>query len=254
VSEPWLCESVRLTALWQTPENFASSLQWETVVGAPPEIKEDQPRRGVSRQAGPINEGSATLEVQSAPGRVDWVMAPVLTGTALEVSTFPNIGLPEDALGKFETLLFEKAMHVYGAPRLALGVIAIRPAPDRDASYAELSALLKSIHPDFSGASEVIFQINRPRLSLTLPGLTLNRLSRWSSIAFAGMQFVLSAAPGMSGTAAHRFSKPLNGVRAELDLSSAADRAEEIPAATRVPLLREFCRLALEILEKGEIP
>lgn len=252
---PWLCESVRLSALWQVPEVLNNALSWESAVGLPPEVREDQPRRGTSRHAGPIGEAGATLELQMAPGRIDWVMTagPTL-GDLSKIRTFSNIGAPQEALHAFDELLFVKAAQAYAAPRFAIGVVAMLPAKDRDASYADLAQLLRGLRPDLSGVSDFICQLNRPRKGKSVPELMINRLSRWSSVKVTGVQLVIPH-PGAVGTIPeHRLSEPLHGTRVELDINSAAERAEEIPAQSRISLLKELGTLAMEVLEKGDIP
>jgi hypothetical protein len=244
----WLCESVRVTALWPMPEPVGSDLTWEAVAGAPPELKEDHPRRGTHRERGPLDEERAILELQTAPGRVDWLLTAPLDAMVTEVvSSFPSIGSPKDALSLFEATVFNKAARAYSAPRFALGLVATRPATDLDAAHSELAKLLVSMKPKLSGAHDFLYQINRPRPSLSISGLGVNRLSRWSAVLATSVVLQTTGAASAARSV-------IAGTRVELDMNSAADRTQPIPEPSRVPLLKEFAQLALEILERGDIP
>ena len=247
MSIPWICESIRLSALWRAVEPYGSALSWEQVAGAPPETKEEQPRRGTSRQVGPVTEGRHSLEMQTAPGRVDWILTG-LPGLVVDSGISPSVGSPPDALDEFERFLFEKAANAYAAPRFALGIVANCPESGQNESYARLTELLRSIRPTFAGAFDFLYQINRPRRALSVPDLGVNRLSRWASVTITNTQFLLS-------NLSSQVSKPpVIATRVELDLSSSAEREQPIPEQLRIGLFHEFKRLALELLEKGDMP
>jgi hypothetical protein len=253
VTQPWQCESLRLSALWSSPEGAESALSWESVVGAPPEVRESQPRQGTTRDAGPINDGATILELRTAPGRADWLLLPAISTTMLTSTTFPNVGNVDEALHQCETLLFEKAARSYSVPRFALGLTAIYPAADRDASYALLTKKLKTIRPDLVGASEFLYQINRPRQSKAVPGLTINRLSRWGSVVLTGV--IMPQAPNVAQSFSHAIpSKQIHAMRAELDLNSGLEQQTPIRPDDRLELLRELARLGPEILADGDVP
>jgi hypothetical protein len=254
VSEPWLCESLRLSALWHLPTGAESALSWEAVVGLPPETSESQPRQGTNRSTGPVKGDTAILELRTAPGRADWLLVPVIGPGSLDQPTFPNIGPVDEVLRFFDGLLFSKAAGAYPAPRFGLGVTGLHMAADRDASYAELTSLLKTISPKLEGAVEFLYQINRPRQSTVVAGLMINRLSRWSSIAFGGVRLAFAMPSSGKESPLPQSIKPLNATRVDLDINSTVDRHEPVPAAQREALLRELARLGPEILRSGDTP
>src|SRR5579862_1400478 len=89
---PWVCQSLRLSVLWPTPdESQTKALTWERVTGLSPEQHESQPRFGTNRDLGSIWEGTTILELRTSPGRVDWTASPAIPPD-VQLSTFPNLG------------------------------------------------------------------------------------------------------------------------------------------------------------------
>ena len=254
MSDPWLCESLRLTALWRAPSGAESTLSWEALVGAAPETRESQPRQGTTRDAGPIGDGSKTLELRTAAGRVDWLLLPTVNPTVLlDLSrSIPSLGEVEQAIQIFDALLFEKAANAYAAPRLAIAVTANHRATDRNASYAELEDILSTISPKLEGASDFQYQINRPRASAVAADVTINRLARWGSVVMAGVSILPPMLQQLPGVLSQFQSPQVHATRIELDISTSVDRDSELPLEIRVPLMREMAASALEIIRNGD--
>lgn len=254
MTSPWLCDSLRLSALWRAPTGAESTLSWEAVAGGTPETQDSQPRQGTTRVVGPIGDGARSLERRTFPGRVDWLMLPYYTPAMLFdlARSIPSIGQVSEALQLFDALLFEKAADAYEAPRLALALTAIHPATDRDASYAELKTILSTISPDLNGATDFHYQINRPRPSTVLGGVAINRLARWSSVVMAGVTMVPILSPTSPGVTSQVQSPAVNATRIELDLSTSIDRELVLPREARAPLLREMAALAAETVRDGD--
>jgi hypothetical protein len=246
-----MCASLRFTGMWNDPRDVAAALTWDSVVGAAPEQRAAQPNQRTAFEGGVIFDGLAALEMRASPGRVDWLLGPPASQAALERTDLPNIGAVGDILPRFATLLFAKAAAAYDAGRFALGIVALHAAPSKDSSYAELGRLLPAVAPALENASEFLFQVNRPRLSSTVPDLQLNRLSRWSSSALVGFRIVM---PAMGGPATHTNADPLTATRVEIDVSTPADPNTAIAQGVRVPLFEEMCELGLEILNRGDVP
>jgi hypothetical protein len=218
-------------------------------VGSAPDHRESQPKLRSAREIGSISEASLNLEFRSAPGRADWILAPVAPklGDA-PFSNFPNL---LDALAAFAHMIFEKSADSYDAVRIALGVAAVRPTANRRESYDDLTNLLPDVKVPNEGASELFFQINRPRASTSAQGYEINRMSRWMSIAI-GQSFFPQTAQSLallevSGVTAY-------ATRVELDISTPAERKATIPLADRRLLLIEMLDLAKELLDVGDRP
>ena len=245
---PWLCEYLRFSALWTEPSDAAARLKWDAVVGRPPEQREEQPRIGTIREVGPVGDGLAGLELRLSPGRADWLLSPALPPD-VQLTTLPNLGGIEDVLEGFRGLVFARAAAAYEAPRFALGAVVLHPA-DRDASYAELAQLVPQMKGHLAGASDFIFQINRPRRSRVIPDVLINRLTRWTSVSFASVRVSLSS----QGEVTQRPAQPLSATRVEIDVSTAADRQTPIPEPARAPLFNELATIMIEIVYAGDVP
>lgn len=244
---------MRLTALWSAGAAPSAALTWEAIVGTPPEQQESQPRVGVTRDIGTVLEGSAGLELRRSPGRVDWLLTPVLQVIVpinAQPSTFPSIGEVEDVSTSFSNLLFPRAAQSYDAVRFALGLTAHRHAASKEASYAELESLSKKTKFDIKGASDFLYQINRYRISTAVPGLMVNRLLRLSCAAVTDMQIAFPT----EGSHSRNTGLPTFVTRMDLDINTEATRREPIPAAQRELLLAELKSLALEMLREGDVP
>jgi hypothetical protein len=230
-------------------------LTWNAVIGSDPEQRETQPRIGTVREVGPIWGGLAALEFRASPGRADWVVAPVIPPD-IQLTGLPTLGEIEETVQKFGKLIFDAVAQSYSAPRFAFGVVALHSQPSKEASYVELTDLLRIASLQLEGASDFSYQINRMRPSKAVSGLSINRLSRWASVAFQGLRMQLSMFPTGSadGTVTSRQSPPVHATRAEFDINTAADRREPIPTSARKSLLDELAELSLELLEKGDVP
>lgn len=255
MSNPWLCDSLRLSAIWRSPAGVESTLPWDAVAGAVPETRDSQPRQGTARDAGPIGDGAKSLELRTSPGRIDWLLLPTLSLPMLtDVSrSIPNVGEIGEALQFFDALLFEKASVAYATPRLALGVTALHVTADRDASYSELKSILSTISPNLDGSSDFLYQINRPRGSLVVPGVAINRLARWGAVVMAGVTVLPNIVPQAVAGVISQIQTPMaNATRLELDLSTSAERESELPLESRVRLLREMADLAMQVIKHGD--
>lgn len=243
----WRCESLRLTAIWSEPREVAGLLTWESVVGSQPDQRQDQPKQKAMREFGAISGGAANLEMRSVLGRVDWLMAGNFPSVPTEQgSLFEDFLVLPEALTRFSQLLFDKSAVAYDASRIAIGINAVRPTESNAASYAELAKLLPNVKVPLEGASEFLFQINRPRPSLSAPNMTINRMSRWMSI---GMGPIMNAMPQILLPFAS-----VHAARVELDISTPADRTSPIPKDLQRSLYVEMSNLAEEILERGDCP
>ncbi len=251
---PWLCESLRLSALWPTHDPASGTLNWQAIVGSDPEQREVQPRLGTTREVGSIWDGRASLEYRASPGRVDWAVTPILPAEMVLVEP-PNLGEVKTETQKFAELLFGAVASSYNAPRFALGIVAACPQATNADSYTHLAQLLR-IEPDhLKGASDFHYQINRPRPSTTAKGMSINRVSRWSAMATLGLRMQFEVSPTSQPQSSVRTTQPtVYATRAELDINSPAEWRNSIEERYRRPLLEEFANLACEILDRGDVP
>ena len=241
----WNAQLLRLTLFIRPPVD--GSGLWQAVVGTEPEVDEHRPREGVRRQSGRV--GEAVFEMGIAANRLDWMMAPI--------PQFPlggpdsHLGNPQTAVEAFDTLLVPWLSRAeLPIVRIAFGLIAVLPTPDRAASYARLQELVPSVRYDAEHTHEVIYQVNRPVQSKASPGLEINRITTWSALRF-GIGSV-----GLSGgnLITTNIGEPQFFARCECDNNTPAEQTEIFEPAQAEPIYRELRDLAMSNLERGEVP
>jgi hypothetical protein len=239
----WNAQLLRLTLFVGLPVD--GSGLWQTAVGEVPDVDEHRPREGVRRQAGQV--GDAILELGMTAERLDWMLAPV---NALAMADLTNhLGDPRIAVAPFDNLLIPwLAGGDLPVLRIAFGMVAVLPVPDRAASYARLQELVPSVTYDVERTREVLYQVNRPIQSISVPGVELNRITKWSSARIETGKIEFSGGNVTASAGETRYF-----VRCECDHSSPADRKEVLPVEQAVAIYHEIRDLAMGNLERGEL-
>ncbi len=241
----WRVESLRCTAFlapgWNVPKST-----WQSMVGQDPESVNCMPRTGSVTEEGAFRDGQ--LQFSANPLRADWVyktrIEPQVNNP--DEFSFDGVGCWADVAGALDSVVCSWVQRVPDPIRLALGSILHIPTQNAAEAYRTLGVLLPDVKVPIEGASDFLFQINRPRMSRVLDGLQLNRLSKWST---ARMQLRIQVA---GSNKAMDLNPPLTACRLELDLSTPADR--EAPLQDVVGIWRELSQLGQEIAEKGDVP
>lgn len=237
---PWLVSGARLTVFVTADANISSTL-WSEVVGAEPEHSSVQRTVATTLDMGPFADG--LLRLQTQPMRLDWNYDASQVGA--RSADPPHFGSFPTAVSPFLELMRQWIRRPSFPPttRIALGLVLIRPTSTRETGYAELAQYIDGV-PTSSDATEFQYQINRPRPSRVLPDLLINRLSRWSVANYVSLTFDPTVQQ-------HLIPPQRLHVRLELDISTAAGRADSIPA-DRIPnLLEDLLNGAREISENG---
>jgi hypothetical protein len=242
-----LSEGFRLTSFFHPSGRMDHSQWWETVVGEMPEKRNSQPKTGVFQDEGPYAGGYLILSIQ--PGRADWLFFPSFDNQ-IGMPIFqelPPYQLNKDLFLQVMNRWFEICPPIR---RVAFGLILNIPVPDRPTGYRELSKCLSKIQIDSDNSTDLLYQINRRRISKNIPDLSLNRLSKW---AVAVIESIRIPADGVSPVVAGFQQSPYYFVRLELDVNTAQEYNENIPNEKYMPLLSELLELAFEIAENGDI-
>jgi hypothetical protein len=131
----WNAQLVRLMLFVGSPVD--GSGLWQSVVGQEPEVDEHRPREGTRRQAGQL--GDATFELGLTGNRLDWIMT-VVTDRPVPEPIF-HIGEVAQAVRTFDERIepWLATRSDLAVLRIAFGLIAVLPVPDRIASYARPS-------------------------------------------------------------------------------------------------------------------
>ena len=134
--------------------------------------------------------------------------------------------------------------------RLAFGAVLLIPVSNRDEGYTTLSRYLP--FPLDLEARNFTYQINRRRDSrLGLPGLEINRLSKWSCLErrMTQLQFVIGESAIASEDSPSNFA-----MRLEVDINTVPEYPKSLESGNLTGLFSEFIELGAEIAEKGDIP
>lgn len=245
--EVWQVETLRMTGFPSPAAPIAASTWWKDLVGEEPETRVLQPRRGGHQEEGVLDNGKLVLVIQ--PARVDWLFT-VADAHRMEGQSIPAIGLLPQALDTFRQLML-RWFALETCPsliRLAFGTVLLQPVEDRPTGYRRLAAYLSSVTLDPEGASDFLYQINRPRESTAgITGLRINRLSKWSVALHELAAF--SFAP-----ATVTMSTPLVACRLELDINTAPDFQGELARPQLPHVFHELVHLGQEIASEGDIP
>lgn len=221
------------------------------MVGYDPDEEHKRAREGESQHVGKFDGWQLRLIVR--PGRVDWF---------LDADNREAVENPESLLlsgGPFDTALeplsklADKWLGMRPAvSRLAFGVILIQPVNDPRFGYMKISEYLPNVQIDPDNSSDFFYQINRPRDSAKIPGLRINRLTKWSVITTGTANINLA----LQGKTKARVISDHEShfCRAELDINTAADFQGELRSSELVTIFEELIDLSKEIAEEGDIP
>jgi len=250
----WEAQTLRLTLFSVLPIDGEKTNWWEQLVGLPPKAKVSLPRINGYEESGPIEDAAgrqAHLKLQIQQGRIDLLLT-AFPKDDLNSEVPPVIGPLPEALDQFGSLA-KKWLEFPDVPqveRVALGALLDRSVRDRKAGYEELREYLShyvQIDPEHS--SDFSYSINRPRASLGIKDLQINRLSKWSVIIWALMRHNISRTSSDVIRHAERFSCHL-----ELDINTDQNFKNGIDRGKLVELYDELVALGVEIAEKGDVP
>jgi hypothetical protein len=184
------------------------------------------------------------LAVQAS--RVDWLAQPIVDS---DQDLSPTLKAGEDVLTVLQKALGLTLELAPIVSRLAFGVSLIRQVPDPQLALQQLSKYLPDLNLNSMEGSDFIHQVNRRRLSSTVPNAQINRLARWS-VARVGAIHVRMGAPGQPQIRANDA-----GVARHLILDVNTTTSTSAVSPQRVPaLLKELEELAGELARKGDVP
>lgn len=248
----WQVQSARVTTFFLGGENPDPSGFWDRVVGTDPDEEHKFASSGQFHQIGIFGEWQLQLSIQ--PERLDWTISiPVRSKDSQDILDASLSGRPLDSAFDVINDLGVKWMEICPATRrLALGAVLVQPVEDRKSGYSRLSEYLRGVEIDAVNSTDLNYQINRPRQSNVLPGLTLNRLSKWG-VVVAGL-LRMAVTPGDRITPRTSMEHGSSAMRLELDLSTDGNRTDELPNSDLPSLLKELIDLGKEIAASGDVP
>ncbi len=246
----WMALSLRLTAFPSPSTPINSSDWWATIVGDLPESQENNPKVGKKRETGSFENGNLVLAIQ--PGRIDWSFtSPKDHQLDLPTSQEDLMNL-QPMLNSFLRITNHWLEIAPPLLRIAFGTHLGIPVGSREDGYNRIAKYLKPyVELDTKNSSEFFYQINRPRVSASIPTVKLNRLSKWSvSVASTGEIMILQGEKLARGTMDREFFS----CHLELDINTASDNTNELEHQSLLAVFAELVQLGQEIAEKGDIP
>lgn len=219
---------------------------WNDFVGLPPEAVVSRPKIGQYQAHGDFEGRRLRLQLQA--GRIDWSLSGVLKTTEEEfdlalLGPFPEVFT---SLSRVVTPWLAKAPPL---ARFAFGANLVQPVENVRAGYVLLQKYLPGLPIDPDGSSDFLYQINRPRPSVTrIEGLRMNRLTKWSAQVAHRMTVLF----GPSGVEARTLGEEA-ACRLQLDINTAPDFGRPLPPGELGVLLQEMFDLGREIAQKGDV-
>lgn len=246
----WLTESLRLTVFPHPPEVDVAVNWWQAVTGEAPATHTVQRLGPVLQEHGPIQNSYCNLSLQFQPGRLDWVMSPIIP-PSLKLEGFPNFDSFDSATEKFRALFLKWIRVAPPFNRLAIGSILVLPVQDKADGYREIQKYLPAVKLDAENSADFSYGINRPRQSQIIAGLRINRLSNWSVAKLSGIRIELGDA-GQSR--AIESAEGLSACRLQVDVNTQPERTEAFVYNDREALLDELMRINAELVDRGDVP
>ena len=247
MAHEWGVSILRLS-LFSGDQLQLSDEDWKIVTG-----EEEAPVRqtvaGLRRLSGKAFGGAMTLG--AAAGRVDFVLG------VDESSVEENENLKLPIMANWDTTVnqFCRATipwieaSLSGFNRMALGAVLLKESQSVESAYSELNELLNSVDVDKSRMRDLLYRVNWPRESKTIPGLTINRITTWSVLRLVRK---LLAMTGSELTPA-KGEDFLHAIRLEIDHNTAEARTEPFDRKELIHTYEELASLATENVKKGEL-
>ena len=192
------------------------------------------------------------LQLLAQPGRLDWTinLEAALRG-APEVSPLESGGAFDSILPSLNKLTTKWLEVCPPTNRLAVGIVLIQVVADRRSGYVQLSEYLPSVKIDPDNSTDFHYQINRPRTSKVVPGLKINRLTKWG-VRRSGM-LMIAMTPGGTNVAQGGLENEQFSMRLELDMSTAEDQKDELQRDDLTSIANELIDFSAEIAVEGDV-
>lgn len=243
----WKADTLRMTAILSPAAQLPQHSLWEELLGQPPENRTLQPRIGVQQEDGAFEGEKLIVTVQ--PTRIDWIFT-IDNNQATTISQqITSIGQFVAVLNPFVDLMARWLQMSPPLQRLAFGAtLLLLPMEEAPAARQQLLAYLPLNPQEFENAQEFAYQINRPRNSISgISDLTINRLSKWSVIAWKTIQLVPKVNSYSAGESC--FTCCL-----EVDINTSPEYQGDLPNEKLPQIFRELVDLGQEIAREGDIP
>ena len=221
---------------------------FESVAGQEPAEERKVRARGLHRSEGTFLQGQLVLE--SFPDKFQFLYR----ASQDDAQKTPYLGSAPDAWRAFQEQLlpFFRSKVCPPVHRVGFGSACIIEVSDRREGYICLQRFLPAVTVDADGSEDIIYRINRPRVSATSgEALKINRVCTW--MVPTRTTLLVPASPGpQQGTLLTDSATTCLSV--ELDINSDQNRTSPIAPARVVQVLQESVQMAGDILQRGDVP
>lgn len=246
-AEAWQVASMRVTAFPSEAIAVEHVSWWADVVGVPPDTVVSRPKAGQYQAQGEFEGRQLAIQIQ--PGRTEWNIGPIVKA-AEELPNVPMLGPLLEVIDSFSKVVTVWLPTAPPMTRLAFGTVLIQPVESVRAGYILIKKYLPTVDIDPEGSSDLLYQINRPRMSATgIQGLHINRLARWS--VQRAQRVVLTLGP--EGATTQTIGDEV-ACRLELDINTTPGFEGTLPVQHLIALVREMAELGREIAQRGDVP
>jgi hypothetical protein len=235
----WEVDSARVSAFTSTAIQVSPL---NVVTGTPITQTINNPAVQTTIDAGIFSTYGVVLS--RSPRRVDlhFTVPPQAMISAFSISTLgdPNVVL-HDLLTLAQKLFSPQPVDVQRlAVALTVGQSAASPQKALDLVLDHLRSVPKGVGP----YREFLFQVNRPRTSKIDPSVEVNRLAKWQ---VAQVQTIQGTVGGSVQTTS------LDRAILEIDINT-SQKTNLIPGGDVVKYINDMGTMALEIVNRGDIP
>jgi hypothetical protein len=236
----WQLEFARVIAFPGEPALGLKQTWWQVVASAQPDDYTLTQTKGSHEERGTFQDVGLSLTIEHH--RIEWLVEPL--GTPAEADgRLPTIGPFRERIPWFASLMAPWLADL--APpvlRLAFVCKLLQPADTQEEVYRVLQRLLPRVNLT-PRPNDFLFHVNRRRNSRAVGGVEINRMSTWSKL-----NVLLSVEPGKP------FTWPEKGYSAvQVDINTAPEKGELLPAKALPGLFAELVGLGLEIGERGDV-
>ncbi|MFZ5693532.1 MAG: hypothetical protein ACOY5F_20040 [Pseudomonadota bacterium] len=243
---PWQTESLRLSVFSSEPIKLSES-DWQTLTGqTESDLRQNIP--GGRLYAGQAFGGQ--LNLSYAATRADVVLSASNSTSAPAEVTLPVFGTWTETRD-----VFAKAVPgwltstSFPIVRIAFGAVLLLETKTGEDNYRMLEGLLQSVKVD-PRMRDLIFRVNWPRDSSVKSGLSINRVTHWSSLRFSlrALELTGDVLRQLSG------ENDKHACRLEIDHNTDAENKLPFEKSELAPIFEELVAFADENAFKGEVP
>lgn len=244
--DDWLVHLVRLS-VFSTEMISPTESYW---TGATGETEAENRTSGMGGKQYSGRRHGGIVQLNFAGNRLDVLLA--IDPEAARAGVLPTVAPVSEVSPPFAAICRRLLSHLeFPVGRLAFGGTYLLPAASREASYESVGSLITSLKVDPVRARDLLYRVNWPVESAAVPGLSLNRLTTLSTIAFGQMMLHGNAGQmTMLPTAPDSF---VYATSLEIDHNTPAERGGSFENDQLIPIFDELLELTSENLTSGEI-